>query len=146
MTRQHRLSREPTVMSKPNPTPAATGQRQETLQRLRNAIHTWLEGHDPKTAQLLRTHPCGSQALDEAAEALARQLDRAEVVLADPTSLDRSRGDEIYLLLKGAPEGLEAALVANLAGDQGYWTAVLGLIPMRPPSMAEIWDQTDRDE
>jgi hypothetical protein len=97
------------------------------IERLRVGIEAWMAANAPGTLDGLRLDRHGLMALDQAA-AIARNLARAAAVRADPASADPSQGDGYYLL--DHPEGLEAAMVAGLAGDREYWELQLRWLPM----------------
>ena len=98
------------------------------IERLRARIEAWMAANAPQTLDELRRDRHGPTALDQAASAIFRNLARAAAVRADPASADPSQGDGYYLL--DHPEGLEAAMVAGLAGDREYWELQLRWLPM----------------
>jgi hypothetical protein len=87
-------------------------------QRLATAIETWLAANDPQMAAALARHPHRAAIVDRAAATAATSLERGALIRSDPTSAE-TRGDQFYLLEH--PEGLEAAVVATLAGSRDYW-------------------------
>jgi hypothetical protein len=99
--------------------------------QVRRQIESWLAANRPATLQLLRRHPAGDQALEEAAAAVIRNLTRAATVQADPATADPAQGDSFYLMPH--PDGLQAALIRLLASDPDYWDGKLRFLPLLTP-------------
>lgn len=101
---------------------------------LRREILTWLQGNDPQTLTDLTEHPHRTWILDRVAIAVANSLRRGQMIQTQPLAADRTRGDEFFLMEEvTAPGALRPALVANLAGDRGFWRTQQRLAPDLEP-------------
>lgn len=102
--------------------------------QLRQEILAWLAAHDPQTLTDLTAHPHRDWIMDRAAIAVANSLRRGQMIQAHPQAADRSRSDE-FCLMEGmtAPGVLRTTLVANLAGDRGFWRTQQRLAPDLEP-------------
>jgi hypothetical protein len=105
------------MSDEPNRSPAEEG----TLARLRS----WLTANEPDLMALLAGDPNGERLLAETARRIWANLNRAEVVRADPSLVDPARGDQVYVMPLPAGVTLEEALIGLAGADRDYWTTRL---------------------
>jgi hypothetical protein len=94
-------------------------------ERIPARLRSWLTANHPDLMALLAGDPNGERLLAETAQRIQSNLNRAEVVQADPSLVDPARGDQVYLMPR--PEGvtLEEALIGLIGADRDYWTTRL---------------------
>jgi hypothetical protein len=99
--------------------------RPQAEDRILARLRSWLTANEPDLMALLTGDPNGERLLAETAQRIQSNLNRAEVLQADPSLADPARGDQLYLMLRPAGVTLEEALIGLIGPDRDYWTTRL---------------------